>query len=122
MLPIDSERCRRSGFSFKNTTVPEVKAVAGGPTQLRVVGARSHYLAQSETTAHFGLGAPSGNPIHELRVTFLSGREVVLSDVARNQRITVSEPPTEVPLGGAPWLAALLAATGALRLRHSIPA
>jgi hypothetical protein len=47
-----------------------------------------------------------------VRVTFLSGREVVLSDVARNQRITVSEPPTEVPLGGAAWLTALLALLG----------
>ena len=68
-----------------------VTAVEDGPTQLREVGVGSHFLGQSESTAHFGLGAAAG-PVHSVIVEWpLSGATTVLHDVPRDATIRVRE-------------------------------
>ncbi len=72
-----------------------VTTLAGGASQLRVIGVGSHYMGHGEPVAHFGLGAPGG-PVHEVRVEWPNSRVSVLSGVARNQTLTVVEPATDV--------------------------
>ena len=68
-----------------------VTAFEGGPVQLREVGVGSHFLGQSELTAHFGLGAVTG-PVHEVTVQWpLSGATTVLHAVPRDATIRVQE-------------------------------
>jgi hypothetical protein len=72
--------------------VVRLQARPDGPVQLREIGAGTHYLGQSERTAHFGLGS-SDAAVHELRVEWpRSGAVEILSDVAVNQTIVVAEP------------------------------
>lgn len=67
-----------------------------GPTQVREVTCGSHFLGQSETVAHFGLG-PGDNRVNEVSVYWpVSGTLQVMSPVARNQLLVVQEP--EAPL------------------------
>lgn len=63
----------------------------GGPAQMREIGSMTHFLAQSERIAHFGLG-PGVDRVHALSVRWPSGRVTDLSDVPANQTITVTEP------------------------------
>jgi hypothetical protein len=68
-----------------------VRATPGSPFQFREVGAGTHYLGQSEPTAHFGLGTGSG-PVAEVRVTWpKSGVQQVFRNVPRNTTLTVDE-------------------------------
>ncbi len=69
-----------------------VTAEAGGPSQLREIDGGSHYLAQSEFTAHFGLGAGT-EPVAEVRVEWpKTGRVQRFENVARNTKLIVEEP------------------------------
>jgi enediyne biosynthesis protein E4 len=64
---------------------------AGGPWQLREMGVGSHLFGQAENAAHFGLGSGT-EPVHCVEVTWpASGEQVVLHEVARDQRIVVVE-------------------------------
>jgi hypothetical protein len=62
------------------------------PTQLREIGAASHYMGQSERIAHFGVG-PGDATIAEVRVYWpVTDQEQVFVDVARNSELVVEEP------------------------------
>jgi enediyne biosynthesis protein E4 len=68
-----------------------VQVHAGGPWQLREMGVGSHLFGQAENAAHFGLGSGT-EPVHCVEVTWpASGEQVVLHEVARDQRIVVVE-------------------------------
>jgi hypothetical protein len=69
-----------------------VRTRADGPTQVQEIGSNSHYLGHGELAAHFGLG-PGNDPVAEVEVYFpASGKTVLLTGVAREQRIVVDEP------------------------------
>jgi len=61
-----------------------------GPIQVREVGTSTHFLGQSELTAHFGLLPGTGN-VASLQVAWPSGQLQILTDVTRNTTITVVE-------------------------------
>ncbi len=77
-----------------------VTPTPGAPPQVHEIGGRSHYLAQGETTAHFGLGPGPGPAVHEVRITWPTGRFVRLLDVPRNTTIVVTEPTSSCGLLG----------------------
>ena len=62
---------------------------AGGRSQLRVVGAQPSFLSASSLDVYFGLGAAAR--VEALTVRFPSGKEIVLRDVAADQRLVVEE-------------------------------
>jgi hypothetical protein len=69
----------------------ELRRDPDSPPQVRELGANTHFLAQQEVAAHFGLG-PSDKPVHEIRVVFpASGTQRVLEDVSVEQTIVVDE-------------------------------
>ncbi len=68
-----------------------VFVTAGGQTQVRSINGGCNYLAQSELSAHFGLG-PS-LVIDELRVEWADGRVTRQFGVPVNQTLTISAPP-----------------------------
>lgn len=69
----------------------KLRATAGSSTQYREVSASSNYLAQDEVTAHFGLG-PGSAPVLAIQVFWPGGDVQTLTDVPRNQRITIVQP------------------------------
>jgi len=71
----------------------ELQATADGPVKVREVTASSHYLSQSEVTAHFGLGA-TGESVYQLTVHWPSGRVQTLSHIPVDQEIRIIEPAT----------------------------
>ena len=81
--------------------------------QLREIGTGTHFLAQSERVAHFGLGDGS-DPVYEVTVRWPDGRTRRLRQVDRNQTLVLPAP-------AASSLASLGAACitlAALRLRR----
>lgn len=85
----------------------ELVSQPGAEAQVRHIGSVSHFLGQSEATAHFGLGEGPGPPVHEVRVTWPATGDVeVLHDVARNRTVTLPEP---TGLAGCAAASALLA-------------
>ena len=68
-----------------------VQTVALGTTQIREIGIGSHYLGQSERTAHFGLPA-GASPVHLVTISWPSGQVQQFSDVARNTTLVAVEP------------------------------
>lgn len=68
-----------------------VRATADGVTRMRVIDAGVSYLATSEFSAHFGLG--SATTIESLTVTWPNGVVQTLTDVAVDQRLTVTYTP-----------------------------
>jgi hypothetical protein len=100
-----------------------------GPPQVREISGGSHFLGQSELTAHFGLGSGT-HPVERVEVFWpASGRTNVFTDVPRNATLTAIEPtePDESGSGsgsggGCGLLGiepVLLGATVALRRRRS---
>ena len=65
-------------------------AKIAGKSLTRQIRGGSSYASTSDTKLHFGCGATT--KIDELTVTWLSGRQVTLHDVACNRVITVIEP------------------------------
>jgi hypothetical protein len=61
---------------------------SGGQEQVRDLLACPHYLSQSETTAHFGVGEQTN--IRELVVQWTDGTETIIRDVPVNQTITIA--------------------------------
>ncbi|MCA9529362.1 MAG: CRTAC1 family protein, partial [Myxococcales bacterium] len=86
-------RGRVSNRDGRGATV-RVTPTGGGVTQMRQIGAGSHYLGESERVAHFGLGAGFSAAARtvDVDVTFPSGLEVHERGVAPNQVLTVVEP------------------------------
>ncbi|MDJ0785244.1 MAG: CRTAC1 family protein [Myxococcota bacterium] len=77
----------REGLGTRVVIVP----TPGADPRVAVIGSVSHFLGQSESTAHFGLGA-SSPPVTSVRVEFPSGQIAELQNVAVNQVLSVNEP------------------------------
>ena len=69
----------------------ELLPQGGGTQQVREIGARSHFLGQSERVAHFGLGSSELLLRYGVTVHWPSGRMSVLNDLAPNQTLVVRE-------------------------------
>jgi len=106
---------RRSEIEGRGARI-EVTPAPGGPTQVRAVGAGSHFLGQSERIAHFGLGPGPGGPVHEVHVTWPSGKTRTWEDVPRNDLLVAAEPTSCGLLGPEALLPVAL--LGALRRRR----
>lgn len=80
----------RDGIGAKITVIPD----KNNPTSsmIREVDAGTHYLAQSEFIAHFGLGTSSGT-IDEVRVHWPSGAHQVFRDITSNSLLSIIETP-----------------------------
>jgi hypothetical protein len=71
----------------------ELRATPTSPVQVHEVDAGSHFLGQSDNTAHFGLGTgPPGATVYEVKVTFPSGRTRTISYQPHNTTLVVIEP------------------------------
>ncbi len=68
-----------------------VRATTSGTQQMRMIDAGVSYLATSEFSAHYGVGAAT--VIDELRITWPNGDEQILTNVAADQTITVTYAP-----------------------------
>jgi len=62
-----------------------------GPSQVREMGTSTHFLGQSERTAHFGL-RPGTEPVALVRIVWPSGRLQSLGNIPRNSTLTAVEP------------------------------
>ena len=67
-----------------------LEATAGGPVQMRHIGATSHFLGESERIAHFGLGSHPG-PIHRLTVQWPGRGTTVYESLAPDQTFVAVE-------------------------------
>ena len=67
-----------------------VKVTAGGHTQIREVTAGGSSMSQNMIAVHFGLGQAQG--VDYIEILWPSGLVQTLTDVAANQRLTVTEP------------------------------
>jgi hypothetical protein len=67
-----------------------VQQEAGGAIQIREIGTSTHFLGQSELTAHFGL-APGAGPVAIVKIVWPTGQVQNLTDVARNSTLMVIE-------------------------------
>jgi len=67
-----------------------VTAQAGGSTQLREIGVSTHFLGQSELTAHFGLGLGQAK-VASVLVSWPSGLVQGFSNVSRNTTLLADE-------------------------------
>lgn len=85
-------RAREAGGNSQGVGVRvRVQAKPGAPWQVRIIGVGTHLFGQAEATAHFGL-PPGEEPLGTVELTWpASGHTVTLTDVARNQRLEVSE-------------------------------
>ncbi len=84
----------------------------GQKPRMRVMGATSHFLGQSEPVVHFGLGPGSGleEPIYKITVKWPSGEISRVYDVARRSHLMIVEPgPACGLLGLEPLLVLALA-------------
>jgi len=69
-----------------------VRASAAGPAMVRELRGGASFLSSDEPALFFGLGQTTGN-VAEVRIRWpRSGSEQVLTDVARNKTLTVTEP------------------------------
>jgi len=76
----------------------EVELTEDAPPQFQEVGVNAHFLGQSETTLHFGLGAALEVPVHEVRVTYPWDESTqVLNDLDRNQVHVIEVPSAPAP-------------------------
>ena len=71
-----------------------VELTAGGLTQVRFLDGGSNYLAQSELSLHFGLGASA--IVDSLTVFWADGRTSGFSNVGANQRLEITPCPTDI--------------------------
>ena len=83
-----------------------IRAVAGGQSQVRVVGLGAGYLSRNDLAAHFGLG--DAVLVDSLVVDWPGGAAQILTDVAVDQRLTVTQPGTPAGPAAAPARLALL--------------
>ena len=70
----------------------EMRATPRGPVQVREIRGGSHFLGQSETAAHFGLGPGPARSIFEVRVIFpASGRTFVHRGLRPRRTVEINE-------------------------------
>ncbi len=81
----------RSTRLAPNGVGTRVEASVGGVTMVRVVDGATTYLAQSELSAHFGLGDSAR--IDELRIEWADGSDSVFTDVRADRDLHVSACP-----------------------------
>ncbi len=87
-VKVTGSSSNRDGYGAKIT----VRTSKKGPGQVREVGANTHYLGQSELTAHFGLGKGT-TKVAEVRVFWpKSGQTQIFRNVARNTTLVAVEP------------------------------
>ena len=96
-LRIDLEGVQSNSMGIGALIIVDPDSTVDGDEIIREVSASSHYLAQSEITAHFGLGDLTGT-IDEVTVHWSLGSTTVLTDVAPNQLLTVTEVPEPTSL------------------------
>jgi len=65
-----------------------VEAIVNGQSYVRQLDSRQSYLGQSEFYLHFGLGGAA--QVDELIITWADGFSEVMTNVATNQRLTIS--------------------------------
>jgi hypothetical protein len=87
-------RVRAAGPSAADGQGVKLRLEAGGATQHRWIGAGDS-LGSTELVAHFGLGAATN--VERLTVTWPSGAELVLTNVAARQLLAVAEPDFGTP-------------------------
>ena len=80
----------RQGIGALITVDPDLDVA--GDEMIREVSAGSHYLTQSEITAHFGLGDLTGT-IDRVTIQWPLGQQQILYDVTPNQVLAVTEVP-----------------------------
>jgi hypothetical protein len=68
----------------------KITLTAGGQRQFREKGTESHTFAQNSTTVHFGLG--QATVADQVLIEWPSGAMQTLTNVVRNQILTVTEP------------------------------
>ncbi len=74
-----------SGFG----TRIQISVTGPSDEQVRILGATSHFLGQSERTAHFGLGAAT--QVATLEVKFPNGAKRILKNVPSGQEIVIDQ-------------------------------
>jgi hypothetical protein len=67
-----------------------IRIVAGGAAQVRQVGAQSSYLSQNSMIETFGLGTLAR--VDTVEVTWPTGRHLLRTGIAANQRLHLVEP------------------------------
>lgn len=80
----------RDGIGARITVRQVLGGIGPGAAQVREVGTSTHFLGQSERTAHFGLRPGTGS-VAEVKINWPSGKEQILTNVARNSTLTVTE-------------------------------
>ena len=81
-LRLEGVESNPAGLGARVTVSP----ILGGPTQLREIGVRGHFLGQSEITEHFGLGSEIDS-VDQITIRWpVSGKVTVLRDVPANTR------------------------------------
>lgn len=83
-------RSRRGGGEGLGARVT-IRETAGGPERVAVIGASTHYVAQSERVAHFGLGDHAG-PVAEVRAVLPNGTVLRATDVPSRSVVELVEP------------------------------
>ena len=77
-----------------------VRASEDSPAQVRHLGVNTGFQGQSERVAHFGLGEPSEQLVHELIVVWpRSGVEERYTEITRNQTFVLTAPAEELVSG-----------------------
>lgn len=91
-------RCGGESRAFEGLgAIVRVWADDGSRPQVRVIGAATHYLGQSERVAHFGLGPRGGAPVARVELTWpRTGHVDVYEDVPSNQLFVALAPPDEL--------------------------
>jgi hypothetical protein len=102
VLRNDSDQGNRVVFHLRGTRSNRfgigatVRIETDNLVQIRQLALARGYMSSSEPIAHFGLGTASR--IQRVTVTWPSGHEQVLTNLAVNQRYTVTEPDTPPPV------------------------
>jgi hypothetical protein len=112
-VKVEGRGSNKDGFG----TRIEVRRTANSPVLIDEVDAGSHFLGQSEKTAHFGLGSGlPGAVVNEVKVVFPSGRTRIYNFVPHNTTLSVLEPKPGCGLLG---IEPLLVLAWARRRRHA---
>ncbi|MBX7165604.1 MAG: FG-GAP-like repeat-containing protein [Pirellulales bacterium] len=91
-LELNGVTSNRQGIGARVAVTPQL----GGPTYYREMSASSNFASQNPDQVHFGLGEGTGT-IDKVEIIWPSGLVQVLTHVARNQRLQVTEPqPPEI--------------------------
>jgi hypothetical protein len=86
-VELQGSRSNRHGIGARITLWP----APGAAKQVREVGVSSHFLGQSESVAHFGLGT-GRRPVALVSVVWPSGQTQLLWNVPRNTTLRAMEP------------------------------